>query len=265
MRRRESNGPILLLLAQLVALPALADSYYYEATTVEEEDARDGEEIVEMRAWVDGSRMKIEFVDGRKDLPDGSYLLTRDGGETVYFVNPQKGGYALWDLDEVIDGVAGLMDGKGMIKLELSDVVDESLLEQPGEPLLGRATIHRRRKSGYTVRYAVLGIARTQRKETVRDTWVFEGIAQSGLDALLKPSRIDTGHPELDRALTAELGRSKGFPLRSVSVTTTTDGKGKEQVRRSTTEVTALERQPVVEATFEIPAEFEERALKKLR
>jgi hypothetical protein len=265
MKRRGPNGAIWFVVAQLLAMPALAESYYYEATTLEQDDAKDGQETVRMRGWVDGTSMKIEFVDGKKDLPDGSYLLTTDGGETIHFVNPQKRGYALWDLDEVIERVAGLLDGKGMVKLELSDVVDEELLEEPGEEMLGFPTTHRRRKSGYTAKYAVLGIGKTQRKETVRDVWVYDEIAQSGIDALLKPSRIDTGYPELDRALTAELGRAKGFPLKSVVVTTLGDGKGKDSVRRATTEVTSFERREIGGAVFEIPEGFEEKGIKKLR
>jgi len=254
-----------LLLAQLLAAPAFA-AVYYEATTTDEGGPQEDEpQVVKMRAWVDGPRMKIEYVEGTRELPSGSYLLTQDGGETVYFVNPQKRGYARWDVDEVIDRVAKLVNGGGLVKAQVSDVVDKTVLEEAGDPILGLPTVHRRRESGYTVEYSVMGIHKEQRKETVRDTWVTDEVDQSGFDALLRPRNIDTGNVDLDRALSAELGRAEGFTLRSVSVTTTRDGKGNERVRHSTTEVTALREQPVDASAFELPAGFEERPIKKLR
>jgi len=255
-----------LALGLALASPALAASYYYEATTTESGGKSDGPVLTRMRAWVDGSCAKIEVIEGPKSgLPVGSFLVTRDGGETVFFVNPKKEAFARWELDATLRDVADRLNGDGFIKLELSDVTDQPLLDEPGETLLGRATVHKRWKSGYTIKYGALGMARQRRDETVRDVWVSDAIAVAGFDSLLSPRRVQTGNELLDKALVAKLGNIQGFTLKSASVTTTRDDKGREETRRSSTAVTLLREEASTADRFEIPGTYTERPFKKVR
>jgi hypothetical protein len=255
-----------LVLGLAVAPPALAASYYYEATTTESGGKSDAPVLTRMRAWVDGPRAKVEVIEGPKSgLPVGSYLVTRDGGESVFFVNPKKAAYAKWELDATLRDVADRLNGEGLVKLELSDVTDQPLLDEPGEPLLGQATIHKRWKSGYTIKYGALGMTRQRRDETVKDVWVTDAITVAGFDALLSPRQVQTGNALLDKALIAKLGNVKGFTLKSASVTTTKDDKGREETRRSSTVVIQLREEASPAARFEIPATYTERPFKKVR
>jgi hypothetical protein len=263
MKRLAAGG----VLSTILTVPTLAGSFYYEATRTQEGPGKNDLATVRVRAWVEGPRMRVEFVDGRKSgFPEGSFLLTVDGGQTIFFVNPRKKGFAKWELDSVIQDIADLLnkDG-GLYRLELSDVTGDAILEEPGEPILGQPTTHLRWSGGYTLKYAMLGLKRVRRQETVRDVWVSDVIGEMGLDSLFRPRNLDTGHEELDRALAAQMRPVDGFTLKSVSTTTTRDKKGREQITRTTTEVTLLRPEPVAAERFSFPDDYRERPLKKIR
>ncbi|HYO14051.1 MAG TPA: hypothetical protein VE685_12720, partial [Thermoanaerobaculia bacterium] len=64
----------------------------------------------------------------------------------------------------------------------------------------------------------------------------------------------------------AEMGKVSGYPLKTVTVTTTTDKKGRQSVSRSTMEVTQLDMNANVAAnSFEIPAGYEETQMPTLQ
>ncbi|HEX9943957.1 MAG TPA: hypothetical protein VGG03_18240, partial [Thermoanaerobaculia bacterium] len=68
------------------------------------------------------------------------------------------------------------------------------------------------------------------------------------------------GNAEFDKLIAAEAGKFQGFPLKMVTVSTTTQKKGnKTTTTRQTMEVTQLDSSAAVPAaTFEIPAGYKE-------
>ena len=256
-----------LILWQVAVAAVPSSPYYYEATTTETGGEKAEPRVTRMRAWVEGPRARVEFVEGtRRDLPKGSYIVTKDGGETVYFVNPKNEAYARWELDDVIRDVAERLKKEGgLVKLELSDVIDEKLLEEPSDKILGFPATHRRWRSGYKMKYSLLGIEQVRREDVVHDVWFSDRIAGPGFDSLLQPRRLETGHAGLDKVLAGKLGEPRGFTLRSETVTKMRKGNGEEQTRRSRTEVTVLRQEPADPSLFEIPAGYEERPFKRVR
>lgn len=256
-----------MVLWHLAVAPAAVAPYYYEATTTESGMEKREPQVTKMGAWVDGARARIELLEGaRRDLPKGSYLITKDGGETVYFVHPKKKAYARWELDDVIRDVAErLKQEGGLVKLELSDVINETLLEEPAERILDLPATHRRWRAGYTMKYSILGIDQERREDSVRDVWFTDGIAGAGFDSILQPRRLKTGHEGLDKVLAGKLGEARGFTLRSETVTKTRKKNGQEETRRARTEVTMLRQEAAAPALFEIPQGYKERPFNKLR
>ena len=53
------------------------------------------------------------------------------------------------------------------------------------------------------------------------------------------------------------MSKVEGFPLKTVTVTTTTDRRGRETVSRSVTEVTVLREESVEAGQFEVPAGYQ--------
>ncbi len=53
----------------------------------------------------------------------------------------------------------------------------------------------------------------------------------------------------------------EGFPLKTITVTTTTDGKGREKVDQSEMNVTVLREETIPAEIFELPAGYREVSL----
>jgi hypothetical protein len=93
--------------------------------------------------------------------------------------------------------------------------------------------------------------------ETVQDLWTTKAFEDAGLGVWLRTEPPATGLEDLDRLITAEMDKVEGFPLKTVSVATTTGQKGKQQTVRTETVVSELEEVSVPAGTFEIPAGYE--------
>ena len=261
---RAVSGFLLWQLAASVA--AASTGYYYEATTTESGGTK-GDATTKMRAWVDGPRARLEFVERtKKDLPAGSYLVTKDGGETVFLVNPRKQVFARWVLDDAVNDVAERLKKEGgLVKLQISDIAQEKLKEEPSDPILGYTATHRRWSSGYTMKYAVLGIQQERREDVVHDVWFSDRIGGSGFESLLSPRKLQTGHEGLDKVLAGKIGEPHGFTLRSEAVTKVRKGKGEVQTLRARTEVTLVREEKGAETLFDVPAGYKEKSFKAVR
>lgn len=237
--------------AFIVALPATAGMYYEAATTVDQ-----GGNDQKVRAWVDGPKSRVEFLTGKKKdlLAPGTYLVTTDGGETVYLVDPDEKTYSVWDLEALFATFGAVMESmEGVVDIDFTDLSSEKLLQEPGETMLGYDTQHVRWKSGYTMEMKILGMKRGQRVEMVQDSWVTSGLTDPGFAVWLRKDRFKTGNEGFDQLMAQEMGKVEGFPLRSVVQTTMRNKKGKERTTTTTTVVEVLRQESVEDGLFEIP------------
>ena len=184
----------------------------------------------------------------------------------MFLVNPKKKAFARWELDDAVNDVAERLKKEGgLVRLQISDIGQEKLLEEPSEPIHGYPATHRRWSSGYTMKYAVLGIQQERREDAVRDVWFSDRIGGAGFESLLSPRKLQTGHEGLDKVLAGKLGEPRGFTLRSETVTKVRKGKGEVQTLRARTEVTLLREEKGAPALFEVPAGYEEKSFKAVR
>jgi len=102
---RSARTAITLALATAL-LPlsaAIAEGYYYEATTVDQLENGKERSRSQVRGWIDGPAAKIEFADQKGTMfKPGSYLLTKDAGRTLYLVDPKEKAYSRWDLEAML-------------------------------------------------------------------------------------------------------------------------------------------------------------------
>jgi hypothetical protein len=243
----------------LTAFPAVAGYHYVAETSVDGEGGDAGSMRVE--GWIDGAKAKILFTEsGNPMMSAGMYLLTIDGGSTLYLVNPEEETYSVWDLEAMLGSLGNIMDSiGGLMKMEVSDPQVEKLLEEDGGKILGYPTTHYRYRTAYTMEMKVMGIKRGNRFETVQDTWSTTAINDDGFFVWLRNAPKNTGFEAFDKIAEAEFSKIKGFPLKSVSTTVTSEGKkGKTSTSTSTTEVTLLDKTSVAGSTFELDPSFEE-------
>lgn len=247
---------LLGLLALSFAVPAEAAIHYQASTTVEAEGQKAQRTRVE--AWVDGPNAKVVFAEsGVPTMEKGQYLLTSDGGETLFLVDPEEETYAQWDLEAMMQALGSIMQSiQPLVNLEIENVEVVKLSSEAGGTMVGLPTTHTRHRTAYDMRIKVFGMSRNNRVETLQDTWSTGELEDVGLGIWLRKAPT-TGFGELDELVRAEMAAVEGFPLKSVAVSTTTGQKGKQTTSTTTMEVTSLDRSVSVPAsTFDLPAGY---------
>lgn len=259
-RHRGRSLALGLLLALAIA-PAARAGMEYEARTVVEAERGQGSTMV-VHGWIDGERGRVEFerVDGPQgQMLGGNYLVTRDGGKTIFLVDDGDRTYSRFDLAGIFGSLNQMMAATGgLVDLDFSDMSHELVSEEPGGAILGHDTTHYRWKTGYTIEVAVMGFKQRNEIETTTDTWVAEDIRQPGFGAWLRDAPAATGDEDLDKMIAAAAADVHGLPLKTVAVSVTRDKKGRESRSTSTTEVTRLEEATVQDSMFEVPAGYDE-------
>lgn len=250
--------PVFLVTLLLVWTAPVQAGIYYESVTTGER-ARD---TVRVKGWVEGAGAKIEFEDGMDQglMPKGSYLVTRDGGRTLFLVNPKEKTYSRWDLEAMLQTFGQVMEAMGpMMNISIDDPKVELLSWESGGALVGLPTTLYRYRSSYDLNMKVMGMKRGNHIEMDQQIWATDAVDASGLGVWLRADR-PTGFEGLDELLEAEMSKVQGFPLKTVTVTTTTNKKGKKgNTTRSTMEVTVLDRnRDIPPSTFEVPAGYQE-------
>lgn len=218
---------------------------------------------VRVKGWAEGDSARIEFEEGSLPMATGDgYMITRDGGETVFLVNPKEQTYARFDMAGMLGAVGGVMEAMGpLVRLRFSDPEVERLSEGPGEPILGMPTTHYRYRVSYRMEMRVFGRRMSQTTVNEDEVWATTALDHAGLRAWLRTDPPQTGNEDFDNLLSAQWQIVEGFPLKSVSVSTTTDQQGESQTTRSVMEVTDLQVVSVPAERFEIPAGYTETQL----
>ncbi len=243
----------------LVSLAGATGLYYEAVTRVEGKQAQGMGDML-VKAWVSGDNAKIEFAESRNPMMgEGTYLMTHDGGGTVYLVNPNKETYAVWDMTGMMEFASGAM---GMIDMKISDPTVEKLLEEGGGSVLGYPTTHYKHRTSYTMSMSVMGMKSESKTVQEDDTWSTTALSETAMGVWLRSEPPSLGNEEFDALIKAEMGKVEGVPLKKVSVSTRTDPKqGKSETTTTTMEVTRLEAMAVPAGTFVIPSEYEETSL----
>jgi hypothetical protein len=256
MFRQVLAGAIILGLVSLAGATGL----HYEAVTRVEGKQAQGMGDMMVKAWVSGDNARIEFAESKNPMMGkGTYLMTHDGGTTVYLVNPKDKTYAVWDMAGMTKFAGGAM---GMVNMKISEPTVEKLLEEAGGSMLGYPTTHYKYRTSYTMSMSVLGMKSQTKTVQEDDTWSTTALPEGALGVWLRSEPPSFGNEELDALVKAEMGKVHGIPLKKITVTTSTDSKGKKsEASTMTMEVTKIESVDVPAETFVIPAEYQETSL----
>jgi len=262
MRRLQRSLAFFALFA-VAAAPCFAGIHYKSSTKTQDGNGKGSN--IEVEGWVAGDNARVEFKEagGNPVAKEGAYLITKDGGKTVYFVDPEEKTYAAWDLSAML-GVAGaVMNGMGpLLKFEFTTPKVEKLLEEDGGMVVGQPTRHYKYRTSYTMKMKVFGMSNDADIVNEQDIWATQKLQDNGLGVWLRSEPPRTGNEQLDKLIASEMGKVQGFPLKTVTVSTTTQKKNKKQTTtRSTMEVTQLDSATPAATAFEIPAGYKETQL----
>lgn len=266
MRQRSCSILAFTILASLLAaVPAVAGIHYKSTTHMESSAGARGPGDVQVEGWVSTDRARIEFhQSGNPITKEGTYLITKDGGKTIFLVNPEEKTYAVWDLKAMMGMVGGMMNGMGpLLHLDFTDPKVAKTLDEDGGTVVGLPTRHTHYRTSYTITIKVLGMGNTSDVVTEQDIWSTQRLSDVALGVWLRSEPPRTGNEQLDKLIASGMEKSQGFPLKMVTVTTSTQQKkGRQTTTRSTMEVTELDTSAkVADSSFEIPGGYKETQL----
>jgi hypothetical protein len=256
--RRLGTGALTALLLSCLAPVARAGIYYKAVTTTDVSKDR-----MEVEAWVEGAKARIEFRQSNNPIMgQGTYMITTDGGRTLYLVDPEEKTYSRLDLDAMLRTMGAVLNTAGpMLSMEFVDPRVELLSQEPGGDVVGLPTTHYRYRTSYQLEMKVIGIRRSNAVDSLQDIWASDALTAEGMGVWLRKDR-PSGNASLDRLIQSEMAKVQGFPLRTVTVTTTTGQKGKSETSRSETVVTELDTDhSVSDDRFALPAGYRETQL----
>ncbi|MBZ0111985.1 MAG: hypothetical protein K8J08_05970 [Thermoanaerobaculia bacterium] len=246
------------MILSLAAAPGWSGTYYQAKTVT---DSKQGGVNTTVEAWVDGDKAKVLFTDSDQPmLGEGGYLLTNDGGRTMFFVDPDEGTYMRWDLDAMLGGLGGAMQSLGpMMKMDFTNYESEKVSEGAGPELHGLATTHYVFKNSYDMEIKVMGMGQKTHNETHNEMWTTTQLADAGFAVWLRNEPPKTGIEGLDTYLADQVSQVQGFPLKTIVTTTSTDQKkGRTNTTVTTTEVTTLREEAIDPATFVLDRSLKE-------
>lgn len=253
----------LLLLALCLSATNVFAGFHYTATTTTQ--SSNGNHVTKVEAWIEGGNAKIVFIEaaGNPMAQDGSYIITTDGGKTMFLVNPKEETYMEWDMDQMFQMASDVMESMGgLMDFEITDPEVKLLEQGPGDKVQGYSTAYVKYRTAYDMQMRVLGMKQVHSYDTIQEMWTTDALTDEAFGAWLRTRPPAMKDSDLDRLIQAEMSKIKGFPLKTVTVTNTKQWNRKktkvkdEQTTTSTMEVTSLKKVSVAASTFEIPANY---------
>ena len=255
MRKLSVLGVVVLL---VFAAHSFAGVYYVAQTTAEGGKSAEKQNMV-VKAWASGDSGKVVFEESENPMMGkGTYIITKDGGKTMFLVDPKEKTYMKWDLESMMGLLGGAMK---MMNLKFTDPKVEALGEEPDGLVAGVPTVHYRFRTTYAMSMSFMMMKKNSKVVKDEEIWAATKLADAALGIWLRKAPPKTGNEDMDKLIKAEMGKVQGFPLKRKTVTTSTDEKGKKEVTTITMEVTELQMVPVPDSTFEIPSDYKETSL----
>jgi hypothetical protein len=212
---------------------------------------------MKVQAWVDGQRARMDFIESAlPQLQSGTYLVSSDGGDTAFYIDPRSKTFERWEITNMIANMADVMRAlRSQMKVRFEEPKVEKLLEEAGPRMHGMRTRHYRYRTSYTTHIEMAG-SETISTEMVEDIWTTTAIVEPGLMELLN-KRPSSGDEQLDRIIQKEMDKVPGFPLKRVT-STRTDTKNQTNESRTEMEITDLKKADVAASWFEVPKGYKE-------
>lgn len=258
-KRGSAGGLAIAGVSLVLTSGAAVAAINYRATTTSDQGT------MSLEAWIDDANARINFLEGEGGegfFAGGNYLVTTDGGTTVRLVNPTDETYMLMDLGALLGFAGAILDmTQGLVDMEFTDVVNETLGEEPAEDILGYATTHHRYRTSYTMTVRVLGFARATTIETHTDLWCTDEVEVPNFGLWMRPNQA-TGNEDLDTLIGQAFQGLDCMPLRTQATTTTTGQRGRPSTTTSMTEVTALQEDVTADPMmFIVPEHYAETSM----
>ncbi|MBL7076598.1 MAG: hypothetical protein ISS31_03910 [Kiritimatiellae bacterium] len=254
---------VAVIMTILVCASVVHAGVSYTAVTKTRDAKGRSQQTSKMRAVVDGMNARIDFDSGKNGaVPRGGYLLTRDGAKTVFMVNTQEETYMKWDIDKLAGMAGSIMQmAGGMLNMSVTNHKNEKLLDEKGPTMMGVPTRHYKFLTRYGMEVNVMGFKQKSDVATEQEIWAGQGLADDATALWKRITSFKTGIEDIDKLIADEAGKVKGFPLRTIVKSTTTDQRGRKQTTETVTEVTDMKKLKPNPKIFVIPNTYTEEQM----
>jgi hypothetical protein len=249
---------LVTLALALVTSPSFAAIQYEFTQKNTTDDEVQPTTDVTARAIVDGSRSRVEFMEGNL-YPPGTYMIATDGARRLFFVDPVKEWYS-----EVNTAGAATALAASNIKIENFKTSVQTLPDTA--KIAGIDAQHHRVSMSYDMTLTLKDIPLKQHIRTEIDSWTTDRFGT--IDQSFLSTGFRTGNPDIDQIIKAETSQVEGFPLRQVvTIRTSYDLPIKSNLKTPTTRtitretwVTKIEETKAQASMFVIPATYKPAA-----
>lgn len=221
-------------------------------------------------ASVDGPRMRLDLAKGDGILfKDRSVVLSRDGGKTLVVLDPKEKTFYELELEQVFSAMGSVMKSMGgMFQMSVDNQKVDVQEAGDGGKLEGYPTRKYVINASYDLNMKIMGMKSSSRIESTTESWATDELS-TDLVTFVQMKNLRTGIEGLDDLLAAQTAAVKGFPLKQVTTTKTTQGR-KSDTQTTTVTIANVREASVPAAQFEVPGGYTEgesplAALEQLR
>jgi hypothetical protein len=241
---------VLIVALTAIAHTAIAGlSYKFESVTTGIRES-----TISGSAAAEGSsfRMNVNRGDGFT-FNDGSFVISRDGGQTLLVADPATKTYYELALADATGSAAAMFKQLGFLNFKISEPKVSRRDLGKGEAIEGYPTRRTQVSSSYTMSINAIGMPMKIAVRMSTESWLTEAIPAELTNFLQKQS-ITTGIAEIDKLIVAS-GGEKGFPLRQVTTFSMTQN-GRVMDSKTTTTIHDVAKKPFADSEFVIPSSF---------
>jgi hypothetical protein len=265
MEDATKRHPITVLLLMLATAGWATAGMRYESVMTTYNDKGRAQSTMKVEAWVDGDNARIEFreLDGPQakgaGLDEDGYLISTDGGKTLFFVDPDDETYMEWDLAGLMSAAGAMMNSSGgMLSITFDNAEVQDLGSGPGETMHGLETTKMKRRVSYDMRMKIMGMKRAYHVDSEQEMWLTTELPDVAFGAWMRSDPPKTGNADIDEMIALQTTGVEGTPVKSITINRTTDTrKDRTEVTRTVQEVTAMEDVDVDPGRFVIPPNYE--------
>lgn len=209
-------------------------------------------------ASVEGARMRLELAEGDGVLfKDGSVVLSSDGGKTLLVLDPKSKTYYELQLEQVFKALGSVMKSMGgMIQMSVDNQKVDVQQAGDGGKIEGYSTRKYDINAAYDLNMKIMGMNSSSHIESTTESWATDELS-ADLMTFVQMRNLRTGIDGLDELLAAQTTGVKGFPLKQVTTTKTTQGK-KSNTQTTTVTVVNVRDSDIPASQFEIPSGYSE-------
>jgi hypothetical protein len=218
-----------------------------------------------MKVTMAGGNSRMDFQEGSVNpaMKKGGYMLIQAKEKRMLLVNPQDKAAIAMDV-EGMGSMMGAALNNPMMKMTFTDSKFTYTDQGPGETILGYKTRKYASNTGFTMQMSIMGMKQKMTTSSETVSWITKDLSSLGdreaWEAWGKSfgSGMRQTNPELSKQMEAyykEIGY--GVALRTRTIGTNTDNKGKVMVDTTTMEVVDLQKANVDASMFEIPANYQ--------